>query len=310
MIIASIAFAVAQLGSVTAVRDSYPDISPDGRVLLFQSNRSGKQAIWLADEKGGNLHLLFDGGTLGTNPATPRWSPDGQWIAFAMRPADASDEDESDIYRMRRDGTELQRLTNAWGDDSHPHWSADGKRIFFNSPRATPDRKLEWSRQWIDIYSMAPDGGDVRRHTDCRAVCTYPVPSPDGRFVVHRQVVPSPGINWDTSTSERNSEVFVTALKGSWSINVSNSPAFDGWPIWSPNGRWILFASNRAKSANVGQILAVRPDGTGLHELTDVKLSRVQPSLSADGNRLYLYENLETDNFEIGHVASMPLMLP
>ncbi len=54
MIIASIAFAVAQLGSVTAVRDSYPDISPDGRVLLFQSNRSGKQAIWLADEKVGN----------------------------------------------------------------------------------------------------------------------------------------------------------------------------------------------------------------------------------------------------------------
>ena len=83
---------------------------------------------------------------------------------------------------MRADGTGIAPPDPAPGDDSHPHWTRDGKRIFFNSARATPDLKAEWGRQWIDIYSMAADGGDVRGIPTARRVCTYPVPSPDGRF--------------------------------------------------------------------------------------------------------------------------------
>ena len=106
-----------------------------------------------------------------------------------MRPAGAIDENESEIYTMRRDGTQFRRLTTAPGDNSHPHWTPDGRRIFFNSPRATPDLKAELGKQWIDIFSMAADGSEVRSHTDCRTVCTYPVPSPDGRFIAHRKIV-------------------------------------------------------------------------------------------------------------------------
>jgi Tol biopolymer transport system component len=158
----------AQPVSVTAVRDAYPHMAPDNRTLAFHSNRSGRQAIWLADAGGGNPRKLFDGGALGTDPGTPVWSPDGRQIVFAMKPAGA-DENESEIYVMRPDGSGITRLTSSPGDDSHPHWSADGKRIFFNSARATPDLKADWTAQWIDIYSMAADGDDVRRHTDSRS---------------------------------------------------------------------------------------------------------------------------------------------
>lgn len=303
-----VAIAAGQAVSLTAVRDAYPHLSPDGRVLVFHSNRSGRQAIWEAEAGGENPRLLFDGGALGTEPGTPVWSPDGKQIAFAMKPAGATDENESEIYVMRSDGSAVQRLTEVAGDDSHPHWSADGKRIFFNSARATPDLTADWTAQWIDIYSMAANGSEVRRHTECKAVCTYPVPSPDGKAVAHRKTLGTAGLSWAQKPIQRNSEVFVTRLDGSGSANLSNSPAYDGWPNWSPDGRWLIFTSNRGEAANVGQVYAIRPDGSGLKRLTE-GMSKAQPSLSADGKRLYFYENVETDQFEMGHIASIEISL-
>lgn len=305
MMLALLIFAAAPQ-SVTAVRDAYPHMSPDNRTLVFHSNRGGRQAIWLADANGSNPRLLFDGGELGSDPGTPVWSPDGLTIAFAMKPAGATDENESEIYVMSGGGSGIRRLTTAPGDDSHPHWSSDGRRIFFNSARATPDLKADWTRQWIDIYSMAADGSDLHRHTDCQAVCTYPVPSPDGSLVAHRKTLAAAGFDWAQRAIERNSDVFLTALDGSGSVNLSNSPAYDGWPNWSPDGRWVVFTSNRDQLPNVGQIHAIRPDGSGLKRLTD-GLSKAQPSLSYDGKRLYFYENVETDQFEIGHIASIEI---
>ncbi len=296
--------------ALTAVRDSYPHLSPDGRSLLFHSDRTGKRAIWIAAGDGADPRLLFDGGKAGADPSTPVWSPDGQRIAFAMRPAGAANDEESDIYVMRRDGTALHRLTTTLGDDSHPHWSADGKRIFFNSPRATPDPTADWGQQWHDIYSMAADGSDVRRHTDCRTVCTFPVPSPDGRFIAHRKIIDSPGLSWDLEPGARNSEVFVTAIDGSATLNVSNNGAFDGWPMWSPTGRWLVFSSNHDKVANTGQIYAVRPDGTDLRRLTMDSMSRAQPSFSNDGKTILFYEHVEDPRFEIGHIARLKIDLP
>lgn len=307
MIAILLAFAVATT-SITAVRDSYPHLSPDNQMVVFHSNRSGKQAIWLVAADGANPRLLFDGGVLGSDPGTPVWSPDGRTIAFAMKPAGATDENESEIYLMNAGGSGVRRLTNAPGDDSHPHWSADGKRIFFNSARATPDLRADWTAQWIDIYSMAADGSGLRRYTDCRAVCTYPVPSPNGRSVAHRRTLRDAGLNWAQQPIERNSEVFVTALDGSASVNVSTSPAYDGWPNWSPDGRWLIFASNRDQPPKIGQIYAIRADGRGLKRLT-AGMSKAQPILSPDGKRLYFYENVETDQFEIGHIASVEISL-
>ncbi len=128
--------------------------------------------------------------------------------------------------------------------------------------------------------------------------------------MAHRKIIDAAGFNWALEPGVRNSEVFVTSLDGRSSINVSNSPAFDGWPMWSPSGRWLVFASNRDKLANVGQIYAVQPDGSGLRSLSRGTISRVQPSFGADGKRLYVYENLETANFEIGHLASFEVSLP
>ena len=301
---------LAAIAAPAPPTDSYPHLSPDGRRLVFQSNRNGRQAIWIARD-GGSPRLLFDGGSLGEAPASPAWSPDGRSIAFAMQPAGATDPEESDIFVMAADGGGVRRLTETPGDDSHPHWSGDGSRIFFNSARATPDLGAAWNRQWIDIYSARPDGSDLRRHTDCRSVCTYPWPSPDGRWLAYRRVVDGPGQDWALAPIARNSEIFVARIDGSDARNVSNSLAFDGWPTWSPDSRWIVFASNRDGVARSAQLHAVRPDGSGLRRLTEGDgWSRVQPSFAADGGTILVHQSHETEAADQGHVATLPIALP
>jgi TolB protein len=299
----------AEPRSLSAVQDSYPDPFPDGRLILFHSNRSGRQALWIAGVDGTSPRIFFDDPSVGTNPGTPDWSPDGRTIVFAMTPRGATDENESEIYLIDAEGVNLRRLTDAPGDDSHPRWSQSG-RIFFNSARATPDLKADWSRQWIDIYSMRPDGSDLRKHSDCRSVCTYPAPSPDGRYVAHRRTTDTTGQNWDLSAGTRNSEVFVTPLDGSAPVNVSSSPAYDGWPTWSPDGKWVVFTSNRDTVAYTGQLYAVSPDGKKVARLTEGTWSRAQPSFAADGERIFVYESIENADFELGHITVVPFEPP
>jgi TolB protein len=279
---------------VTNVKDAYPMLSPGGSRLLFQSDRTGDWEIYTMKPDGTDLVRLTN--SPGAD-ATPIWSPDGKRIVFASE-RDAGD---SEIYVMNADGSGVRRLTRTPGDDSHPHWSQDGARIVFNSARATPDLSADWSKQHIEIFTMAADGSDVRQITRFETVSTYPQFSPDGRKIAFRRVTDEPGMQWDLTLGARNSEVFVMNADGSSPVNVSKSAAYDGWPAWSPDGATIVFSSNRAGPANIGQLYAVGPAGGSIRKLTDGPGAFVQPSWSRDGKRIYAFQHWETEEF--GNVA-------
>ena len=280
---------------LTNVINAYPNPSPDGERVVFQSNRSDRWELYVMNIDGSGFTKLTD--RPGDN-VTPAWSPDGKLIAFAASPGG-----NSDIYIMKSDGSDLRRLTEYPGDDSHPHWSADGSRIIFNSERATPGHDVDLPNPWEEIFSVKLDGTDLRQHTSCKAVCTYPSFSPDGTKIVFRKITDTPGYSWDLSNISRNSEVFVATVDGSNEINLSNSAAFDGWPAWSPDGKQIVFASNRAGPANVGQLYLVNIDGTGLRKITSGPWSYVQPAWSRDGRKIFAYQNQETAEYEFGDVV-------
>jgi TolB protein len=81
-------------------------------------------------------------------------------------------------------------------------------------------------------------------------VNTYPSPSPDGARIAFRRMPP-----------ENNSEVFVAASDGTQVRNLTNHPAFDGWPDWSPDGRRIASTSKRGGDH---KIYLMNPDGSGV----------------------------------------------
>jgi TolB protein len=280
---------------LTNVIDSYPQLSKDGKLLLFQSNRSGKMQIYLSKADGTDIRQLTH---LDFPAQVPCWSPDMKQIVFAGEPAG-----HSEIFLMNADGSGVAQLTHTNGDDSHPHWSADGSRIMFNSSRTTPDPAAEWSKQWHELFSMKPDGSEVQQHTRFHTVCTFGSFSPDMRRIVYRKVIDGPAFQWDLSVIGRNSEVFVANADGSNEVNISKNAAFDGWPVWSPDGRLIAFSSNRAGPANTGQIFVIKPDGSGLRQLTTGPGGFAQPSWSWDGRRIVAYQNWETTQDEYGNVA-------
>lgn len=275
--------------------DSYPSPSPDGRALVFQSTRNGRTALYIADSDGSRPRLWLD---TGTEPSSPAWSPDGKSIAFADQV-----QGDSEIFIMAVDGRVPQRLTAIRADDSHPAWSADSRRIFFSSNRHTEDQAVEFHDQVHDIFSMRSDGTDLRQHTDCRAVCTYPAPSPDGKSLAFRKLLGRPGNRWNQSLMGFDSEVMVSAIDGSAARTLSDHPAFDGWPAWSPDGRWIAFASNRVGRVSSGQIYLIRPDGSGLAVLTSGDWSNTQPRWSADSTTVFSYRHRATTDPEVGAIG-------
>jgi TolB protein len=294
LLAAAVALQLSPPHRVTNVKDAYPMLSPDGSRLLFESDRTGNWEIYTMKPDGTDLVRVTN------DPAadvTPIWSPDGKRIVFVSE----RDDPASDIYVMNADGSNVRRLARAPGDDSHPHWSPDGARIVFNSARTTPDLSADWTKQHIEIFTMAADGSDVRQITRFKTVSTYPQFSPDGKRIALRRVTDEPGMIWDLTLGMRNSEVFVINADGSNPVNVSKSAAYDGWPAWSPDGSRIVFSSNRAGPANIGQLYSVDVDGGNLTKLTDGPGSFVQPSWSRDGKHIYAFQHWETEEF--GNIA-------
>ena len=109
--------------------DLAPQISPNGTGIAFQSVRSGPVEIWKCDKDGSNpLKLTSMGGHAGT----PRWSPDGNWIAFDARPAA-----HSRIFVVDQHARNLHMISSESGEYENvvPSWSRDGKFLYFASNR-------------------------------------------------------------------------------------------------------------------------------------------------------------------------------
>jgi Tol biopolymer transport system component/DNA-binding winged helix-turn-helix (wHTH) protein len=137
----------AKFSSSTFI-DAEAQFSPDGKRVVFSSNRSGSDEIWVCDSNGSNAIALtsFGGPQLGS----PRWSPDGKRIAF-----DANIEGQFDIQIINADGGRPHRLTANAPHNFTPGWSHDGKWIYFGSTRSG-------KRQ---VWKMPAEGGEAARVT-------------------------------------------------------------------------------------------------------------------------------------------------
>ncbi len=289
--LAQAAIEAAAVKQLSGLENTYPAWSPDGTKIVFESTRDGPDAdIFLMNADGTGVIQLTRNEV---SDSTPAFTPDGRYIVWA------SEQDGNlDIFRMRADGSEPLNLSRHPGADGHPKVSADGRRIWFNSNRSSDP--ASFARGVMDrehnheIYSMSLDGGDVRRVTELPDWDTYAAISPDGRQLLWRRVTPTGG----RSESGRNSEVFWMDLASGEMRNVTSHQAFDGWPAWSPDGKRIAFASNRAGADfEAFDIYVANADGSNPVRVSfgsgeSGSGSWTKPMFSADGKRILCTRSL------------------
>jgi tricorn protease len=127
-------------------RDRDPLWSPDGKLVVYVSDRSGREEIWVVPAEGGEARKLTDLDTLKTSM---RWSPDSKEIAFTTS-------DSKLMKAAAAGGAAVELASSRYGNLSSPVWSPDGKWIAFS--RADQSRST-------DIWVVPSTGGQERKVT-------------------------------------------------------------------------------------------------------------------------------------------------
>jgi Tol biopolymer transport system component len=136
----------------SAREENNPQYSPDGRFLLFVSDRLGTRELWVARADGAELRKITN---LNAEVDIARWSPDSRWIAF-----DAAQEGNRDIYVVQADGSSLRRLTSEQSEDARPSWSRDGAWVYFRSDRSGKEQIWKmFTAEWGAPVQVTRGGG-------------------------------------------------------------------------------------------------------------------------------------------------------
>jgi len=201
--------------------------------------------IYIANSDGSGLKRIVD------NPkydAEPIVSPDGKQIVFGSQR-----EGDFDIYVMKSDGSDVIRLTDTIGYDGGPWFSPDGKKIAWRAwyPQ-TDDEKAQWNDAMeknyiiavpLDIWVMDADGSHKKRLVSNGATNWAPSWHPDGK----RLIFSSNMDDWreDIGKFGHNFELYIINVDGSGLERITYNNVFDSFPMFSHDGRKIVFASNR-----------------------------------------------------------------
>jgi TolB protein len=189
---------------------------PDGQALLVSSQRGTLAKVDVATGAEEPLALPMQG----TYDAA--LSPDGSKIAFSMSPAQARDNNE--VFVVGADGEGLRKLTRMMGLQDEPAWSPDGRFVYFHAGQGAADDH--------DIVRIAPDGTGQEQLTAGQGFHFEVAIAKDGALAF-------------SNNRTGNYELYVQDPGAAEAKALTDHPAADGAPAWSPDGRTLLFESSR-----------------------------------------------------------------
>lgn len=196
--------------------------------------------------------------------------------------------DDYDLYSVRIDGQQMQRLTTTSGYDAEGTISPDGRTIVWTSVRDGD----------LDLYAMNLDGTGIRRLTDDVGYDGGAFFSPDSRRIVYRAAHPTDHAEiarYQELLAQRlvepgQLEIFVMNADGGGKRQVTANQASNFSPFFHPDGKRIIFSSNVETRGEGGRpsfhLYLVNDDGTGLERLTTEGKFNSFPMFSPDGKRL------------------------
>ncbi len=226
--------------------------APDGKEIVFSSDRGGLYSLWRVPVSGGTPELV---GAAGQDAYQPTVSRQGNRLAYLHEKANLN------IWRTtgpnwtgpRAAPTKLIASTRQQADVD---FSPDGKKIAFAS-----DRSGGW-----EIWICASDGSNPVELTSFSAANTgTPRWSPDGKQIAF------------DSRKEGHSDIYVMSAEGGSARRLTTEPFENNVPSWSRDGRWIYFSSDRTGTWQIWKVPAAggnavqvtKQGGFGAFESTD-----------------------------------------
>jgi TolB protein len=264
-------------------------VSLSGRIAFPVWNGTlGTYDTYLANADGSGRSLVVQ------QMHQPAFRPDGQWLAVnGDRP------NQMNLFIVRPDGSDLVEITE-YVEDGLPAWSPEGGQLVFSSTRHGDGNSrlyvvdpvpysgervagrllvsdlyelLGQNPAWMPSVEIVYAGCD---YLDTPVVCGLFAISAEAGPQAPRQITSDPS---DTapaalgrqvafmSNRDGNWEIYVVASDGSGLRRLTDNPANDGLPTWSPDGKALAFVSDRG---GAWAVWVVNADGTGVHKLFDI----------------------------------------
>jgi TolB protein len=210
---------------------------------------------------------------LTSGPSSVAWSPDSNELVYSMA---------GSLWRQKIDSTEAQQLTDGPGYDYQPDWSTDGKSVIY----------VSYQKDAMELWLLDLATGKSQQLTNGGAVNVEPRWSPDGRHIV-----------FVSTAYNKRFHIFRADVNGGTLENIarltgeakSDLPryyysAYDMEinPVWTRDGKEILFISNRGHVHGTGGFWRMRAEpGAEAREIHYEETNwKARPDFSPDGSRM------------------------
>ena len=260
-----------------------PRLSPDGRYVAV---------VWVTVDRVGNSyhrHIALvptDGSkplrrfTRGKQDQQPRWSPDGQWLAFVSN----RDDERGQIYLISVNGGEARQLTNHPNGASDPAWSPDGRYIAFLAPVNADEQAREDAGDsppppadaWEARRAREQRQHDEELRTDPRVITKLPYRSGTSYFDDRRRHIYVVEVNDDDTPATPR--------------RLTSGDLHYSAPVWMPDGLALLSTATRDPEADslfaYYDVVRIPLDGSRPQPLTSAGFSYFDPKPSPDGRQI------------------------